>query len=129
MNNPKFSSQPSNGLKEEKKAWSFIQERGYYLSEKSIPTQKQPIQSKRVHFRDTTLLEAESNPLFFMVKDFALTRFQAKKLNQKKNHYQSQVNSTNPDPKNQVPQKKLQTSTPTANGSSSFVSFFCFVLI
>jgi hypothetical protein len=36
-----------------------------YLSEKSIPAQKHPIQSSRVHFLDTKLLEAGSTPLPF----------------------------------------------------------------
>lgn len=33
-----------------------------YLSEKSIPVQKQPIQNKIVHFLETTFFEADSNP-------------------------------------------------------------------
>uniref|UniRef100_A0A2P2KLW6 Putative beta-1 3-galactosyltransferase 2 isoform X1 n=1 Tax=Rhizophora mucronata TaxID=61149 RepID=A0A2P2KLW6_RHIMU len=39
----------------------------HILSENSIPAQKQPIQSRSVHFLEITFFVADSPPLFFQV--------------------------------------------------------------
>lgn len=86
-----------------------------YLSEKSIPAQKQPIQNKIVHFLETTFFEVDSNPpppplLFQLILLlFYLLKTANQELNQNKPI--SNLKSTTSKTPNSDPKIKFSPST------------------